>query len=94
MSIIVFWIVDTPTESDYRSFFDNQLTDALKFAEVKRKEGFHHVTLSSEMTGSVGKPGVTSIEDGRTPDGEAYGWSKQHRGNPHLQPNTLVLKTS
>ena len=24
----------------------------------------------------VGKPGVSSIVDGKTPDGEVYGWSR------------------
>lgn len=79
MSIIVYWMVDTPTESDYKSFFDNQLTEAMKFAEAKRKEGFHHISISTEFAGSVGKPGVTSVENGKTPDGFIYDWSKAHR---------------
>lgn len=43
---------------------------ALKFAELKRNEGFRFVTLVSENPNSVGKPGV----DVTGPD---YDWVKR-----------------
>jgi len=68
-----------------RSFSSMLDTDpmggALKLMEVKRKEGMRHVSMSVENSDSVGQPGVDSIVDGKTPDGHAYEWSKQHRGS-------------
>ncbi len=60
-------------------FADNELVEALKFAEALRREGRRHVTISSEPDGAVGRPGAASVEDGRTPDGLEYEWSKAGR---------------
>lgn len=38
-----------------------------------------HVTISSELSSNIGKPGVDSVLDGKTPDGEDYEWDKAHR---------------
>jgi len=46
-----------------------------------RMLGRSHVCISSELGDSIGKPGVTSIKDGKTPDGHIYEWSKKQRGD-------------
>lgn len=94
MSIVVFWLESRinddcmlphmTVESLYKKFDDSQLSEALTFAEVRRKQGHNHVVISSEMDNQVGKSGVSSVEDGKTPDGFDYEWSKQHRGGPPL----------
>lgn len=85
MSIIVFWIQETPTEMfpnfaepKCRGFTAAQLTEALAFTQEKRNEaGCHHVSLCSENPDSVGKPGVKAFDgfqaDGVTP----YDWKKR-----------------
>jgi hypothetical protein len=37
------------------------------------------VTMVSEDPNHVGKPGVDSVVDGKTPDGVAYTWNKASR---------------
>ncbi len=93
MSIVVYWMdvfeagglmPRLVRESNYQLFKDSELTQALKHAELKRKEGKTHVVISSEMSDCVGKGGVSAVEHGKTPDGHDYEWSKQHRGGPPL----------
>jgi len=49
---------------------EESLGVALKEAERLRKEGFHHVTISTENSNSVGKPGVDVTND-------TYNWKKR-----------------
>lgn len=87
MSIIVYWITKPSgegmfpglTEPKCRSFNSDELTVALNFCQEQRTAGFQHVSLSSENPNSVGKPGVDTVANGKTPDGHDYTWSKQHR---------------
>lgn len=58
----------------------NEMNDALKFMDHKRKEGARCVTFVQENEHCVTKPGVDAVENGVTPDGFAYEWSKKHRG--------------
>lgn len=55
------------------------LNDALKLSECLRKIGCTFVTMVSEDPNQVGKAGVDSVVDGKTPDGEVYDWSKAGR---------------
>jgi hypothetical protein len=58
----------------------NEMSAALAFMESLRKEGLaQFVTMVSQNSNSVGKAGVASIVDGKTPDGFAYEWSKAGR---------------
>lgn len=82
MSIVVYWLDRYECKMGWLEFTDGQLTEALACAEKKRKAGLSHVCISSELDDQVGKPGVSSVEDGKTPDGFDYEWSKQHRGGP------------
>ena len=84
MSIVVFWIDEHEQKTSHKKFTDAELSLALKTAEDRRKSGYSHVCISSEMDNQVGKSGVSSVEDGKTPDGLDYEWSKQHRGGPPL----------
>lgn len=66
------------SEPKCRTFTSDKLTEALSFCQEKRNEpGVHHVSLCSEDPSSVGKPGVDSIVDGKTPDGHDYTWMKR-----------------
>jgi hypothetical protein len=80
MSIVVYWLHDSATigtVTEHKEFTELQLTDALAFCQRLRNGGARHVCLSSENPNSVGKPGVDSVQDGRTPDGHEYGWKKR-----------------
>lgn len=55
------------------------LTEALALTESKRKQGMRFVTMVSESCQSVGQPGVSSVANGKLPDGHHYDWSKANR---------------
>jgi hypothetical protein len=81
MSIIVFWIEPGPSKTRLNAqatkFGDLELGTALAYAACLRKEGFQHVTISSQHEDCVTLPGVDSVEDGKTPDGQDYTWKKR-----------------
>lgn len=81
MGIVVYWLEgDGEAALPVCEFFGSTaLTQALACAEERRKLGHRHVSISTELEGSVGRPGVSAVEGGRTPDGEAYEWSKAGR---------------
>ena len=72
------------------------MTAALKFVEDKRREGMSFVTMVADNPGHVGKPGVAAIENGKTPDGLDYDWSKagragaikRHERHEYLKPGS------
>lgn len=81
MGIVVYWL---DGEGDAAlpvcEFFGSaELTQALACAEERRRAGHAHVSISTALDGSVGRPGVSAVEGGRTPDGQAYEWSKAGR---------------
>ena len=69
---------------------------ALKVSEDLRRrrregENISHVTMVSENPDMVGQQGVDTIADGKTPDGEDYTWSKQHRaGATHGGHHSII----
>lgn len=70
MSILVYYFSGGP---HCRGFEPNELLQALAFAEEKRKHpGTDHVCISSQLSESVGKAGVSD------PPAD-YEWSKQGR---------------
>ena len=81
MSIIVYYMSPDPGGQDLfpmaECFGDTELSQVLPRVEALRKMGKTHVCISSELSGSVGKPGVSSVEDGKTPDGHTYDWKKR-----------------
>lgn len=76
MSIKLYY-TSVLNETRAKTFGDNELTAVLAEAEVLRKSGATHVCISSELSGSVGKAGVTAVENGKTPDGQDYTWMKR-----------------
>ncbi len=81
MSIVVYWL--SQDQPHVQAFADEQLLDALAFAEARRKDKDDqgqalnaHVVINSELGHCVSKPGVS---DERPAD---YSWSKAHRGGP------------
>lgn len=80
--VAVFW-QDQHLNPHLRTFSTeldtNPVGTALTLLEDLRKQGMRHVCMSVENQDSVGKPGVDTIANGKTPDGEVYDWSKQHR---------------
>jgi hypothetical protein len=80
MPIVVFWI-ETTGASAHREFGDAELLPALKLTEQLRSEGKRHVTISSELDNSVGRPGVDEVSGGRLPGGDPYEFNKRHRGS-------------
>lgn len=83
MSIVVFHLEHTSMgpEPKHLDFKDSELSMALAHCDSlrKRKGQVSHVVISSEMSGVVGLPGVSSVIDGKTPDGHPYDWSKSGR---------------
>jgi hypothetical protein len=80
MSIIVYWIKNTMSGKltpEAEIFGDLELREALAFANRRRQDGMRHVSISSENPDNVTKPGVDSIENGMTPDGQEYTWKKR-----------------
>lgn len=55
------------------------LTEALRHTEGFRKLGMTFVTMVAEDPNQVGKLGVDSVVDGKTPDGVVYDWNKSSR---------------
>lgn len=85
MGIVVYWLEgEGDAALPVCEFFDSKaLTQALAWAEDRRRHGHRHVSISTELDESVGPPGVAAVEGGKTPDGEAYEWSKAGRaGKP------------
>lgn len=81
MGIVVYWldVADGDAVPGCEAFGSQQLTQALACAEARRREGRRHVCISTELEDHVGRSGVAAVEAGRTPDGEAYEWSKAGR---------------
>lgn len=81
MPIVIFWLEqDAPK---FHRFGDHELSAVLTLSQDLRKRvepRCSHVSISSELADSVGKPGVDSIVDGKTPDGFVYDFDKRHRG--------------
>jgi hypothetical protein len=69
----VYW---SYAKEAYSRDFDS-MTDALAECESLRKHGRRFVTMVSEDLGNIGKPGVDSVVNGRTPDGVEYSWTKR-----------------
>lgn len=87
MSIVVFYLRNSEPEGQVpawqslcQSFADAQMSEALALCQQLRKDVLNaHVTISSELREMVGPVGVSAIEDGKTPDGFDYEWSKAGR---------------
>ena len=87
MSIVVYSLRNHQPEGEQPQwlpqclpFSDSQMSEALKQCQLLRGDLRNaHVTISSELRDMVGPVGVAAVEDGQTPDGQAYEWSKAGR---------------
>ena len=67
------------------------LTKALELVKAKREAGCSFVTMVAEDPNQVGKPGVDAVENGKTPDGQVYEWSKAGRaGKPRKNDKVIT----
>lgn len=91
----VYW---TDSNNQPFAFDTDDLTAALAKCNTLREQGHHFVTMVSENPASVGKPGVSAVNNGRLPDGSTYEWSKKDRAgmpkkrNPPISTDNLVVK--
>ena len=70
-----------------------EIVQALQVTKDKRDAGYSFVTMASENTQHVGKQGVDTIVDGKTPDGQDYDWSKAGRaGRPRKNDRIITNK--
>jgi hypothetical protein len=60
-------------------FQDSEFSQAMKFIEEKRRDGCRFVSMSNEPNDMVGGFGVSSVVDGKLPNGEVYDLSKAER---------------
>lgn len=79
--MIIVYYMDVET-SRHLQYVDAQFVQALEMVQSLRRAGMKHVIMSNEPGDMVGRLGVDSVEDGKTPDGHDYEWSKKHRGGP------------
>lgn len=87
MSIVVYYLRNDQPEGEQPQwqpqclpFTDAQMSEALKQCQALRGDPRHaHVTISSELRDMVGPVGVAAVENGQTPDGHSYEWSKAGR---------------
>ena len=77
--IVVYWTDVNLTSPAMKTFKETEMSESLVFCNQKRNEGFVHVNMSYSTTDMVGKPGVSSVEDGKLPNGNNYGWKKRRQ---------------
>jgi len=71
---------------------EEDMVVALQIVREKRESGARFVTMVSEDLRQVGKSGVDAIENGKTPDGAVYDWSKSGRaGKPRMTDKIIVV---
>jgi hypothetical protein len=72
----IYW---TDRDGMPNSVDEEDLGAALRMTKEMRDAGMTFVTMVSENPNSIGKPGVDAVENGKTPDGHQYEWSKAGR---------------
>lgn len=55
------------------------MTEALSLVESLRTKGYRFVTMVSENSNLIGRPGVDEIINGKLPDGNIYEWKKRRK---------------
>ena len=86
----IYW-----TDHDHQSHGHESadLVQALQITKEKRDAGCTFVTMASENPQHVGRPGVDTVIDGKTPDGQDYDWSKAGRaGKPRKGDRIITNK--
>jgi hypothetical protein len=75
--IVVYFMHPETGSPDYVLLEETELLLAIDKAKELRQAGKLHVIISTDFSNSVTKPGVDSVEDGKTPDGVEYTWMKR-----------------
>lgn len=76
--MVKFKIYYTNEHGDARSYDEETLAGALATAEGLRKNVRNSfVTMVSENSNSVGRPGVDAVINGVLPNGNNYEWKKR-----------------
>lgn len=89
----VFKIYGTDDNNQIRAQETADLVAALRISKEMRDAGYSFVTMASENPEHVGKHGVDTIADGKTPDGHDYDWSKAGRaGKPRASDRVITKK--
>ena len=70
----------------------SEIVQALQITKDKRDAGYTSVTMANENPQHVGKQGVDTIVDGKTPDGEDYDWSKAGRAGKPRRNDRVITK--
>lgn len=94
MSIVVFYVthhdsIGNPTGYAMPKcieFNDSQMGIALETCQTLRTEGMQHVTISTQLSDCVSKSGVSSVEDGKLPDGSDYTWKMRRNNERPVDP--------
>ena len=80
---MVYWMEDTGSHlgmsrPQFLFFEPHEMTLALDFMkELREQPGNEFVGFVSQDANSVGKPGVDTVANGKTPDGHTYDWKKR-----------------
>jgi hypothetical protein len=84
MSIVIFYFktnhrgeVHNPPQPGFYTYEDHEFSEALKMVQNLRDQKMANVVMSSEPSSMVGKMGVDTVADGKTPDGHDYDWIKR-----------------
>ena len=88
----MFKIYGTDSNKQIHAQETADLVTALRIAKEMRDTGHRFVTMASENPEHVGKPGVDTVADGKTPDGHDYDWSKAGRAGRPRAGDRLITK--
>ncbi len=89
----MFKIYGTDANNQIHAQETDNLVTALRITKEMRDAGYRFVTMASENPQHVGKAGVDTIADGKTPDGQDYDWSKAGRaGKPRAGDRVITNK--
>ena len=89
----MFKIYGTDASNQIHAQETADLVAALRISKDMRDGGYTFVTMVSENSQHVGKSGVDTIADGKTPDGHDYDWSKAGRaGKPRANDRVITKK--
>ncbi len=89
----MFKIYGTDGNNQIHAQETDNLVTALRITKEMRDAGYTFVTMASENPQHVGKAGVDTIVDGKTPDGHDYDWSKAGRaGKPRAGDRVISKK--
>lgn len=88
---MVYW-TDNLAGSCSRLFSEAEMSEALRFMneDLRKRDTTSFVTFVAELSNQVGKSGVDTVRDGKTPDGHDYTWSKADRAGRTKRGSELI----